>query len=146
MSWLVSSAFWVICLGLHSARDTRWHSGLRHWAISYKPKGRVFDSRWNDWNFSLIHFFRRYYGPGVDSASNRNDYQEYFLGGKGNRCVGLITFMCRQSWNLRASTSWNPQGLSRSLMELLLHSLQHLHILDIGCHLYKPHQVPLRPG
>jgi hypothetical protein len=25
----------------------------------------------------------------VDSASNRNEYQEYFLGGKGGRCVGL---------------------------------------------------------
>jgi hypothetical protein len=23
-----------------------------------------------------------YYGPGVDSASNRNEYQEYFLGVK----------------------------------------------------------------
>ena len=28
-------------------------------------------------------------GPGVDSASNRNEYQQYFLGGKGGRCVGL---------------------------------------------------------
>ena len=28
---------------------------------------------------------------GVDSASNRNDYQEYFLGDKGGRCVGLTT-------------------------------------------------------
>jgi len=28
---------------------------------------------------------------GLDSASNRNDYQEYFLGGKGGRCVGLTT-------------------------------------------------------
>jgi hypothetical protein len=27
----------------------------------------------------------------VDSASNRNEYQEYFLGGKGGRCVGLTT-------------------------------------------------------
>jgi len=26
---------------------------------------------------------------GVDSASNRNEYQEYFLGGKGGRCLGL---------------------------------------------------------
>jgi hypothetical protein len=24
--------------------------------------------------------FRPYYGPGVDLASNRNEYQEYFLG------------------------------------------------------------------
>jgi len=28
---------------------------------------------------------------GVGSASNRNEYQEYFLGGKGGRCVGLTT-------------------------------------------------------
>ena len=27
-------------------------------------------------------FFRSHYGPGVDSASNRNEYQEYFLGVK----------------------------------------------------------------
>jgi len=26
--------------------------------------------------------FRLHYGPGVDSASNRNEYQEYFLGVK----------------------------------------------------------------
>jgi hypothetical protein len=26
--------------------------------------------------------FRRYCGPGIDSASNRNVYQEYFLGVK----------------------------------------------------------------
>jgi hypothetical protein len=25
---------------------------------------------------------RSHYGPGVDSASNRNEYQEYFLGVK----------------------------------------------------------------
>ena len=31
------------------------------------------------------------YGPGVESASNRNEYQEYFLGGKSGRCVGLTT-------------------------------------------------------
>jgi len=28
---------------------------------------------------------------GVDSASNRNEYQEYFLGGKGGWCIGLTT-------------------------------------------------------
>ena len=35
--------------------------------------------------------FRLHYGPGVDSASNRNEYQEYFLGGKGSQCVGMTT-------------------------------------------------------
>ena len=29
--------------------------------------------------------------PGVDSASKRNEYQEYFLGDKGDRCVRLTT-------------------------------------------------------
>ena len=32
--------------------------------------------------FIDIKFFRSQYGPGVDSASNRNEYQEYFLGVK----------------------------------------------------------------
>ena len=29
-----------------------------------------------------IKSFRSHYGPGVDSASNRNEYQKYFLGVK----------------------------------------------------------------
>jgi len=32
--------------------------------------------------FIDIKFFRSHYGPGVDSASKRNEYQEYFLGVK----------------------------------------------------------------
>ena len=41
--------------------------------------------------FIDIKSFRSHYGPGVDSASNRNEYKEYFLGGKGGRCVRLTT-------------------------------------------------------
>jgi hypothetical protein len=57
-------------------------------ALRYKPEGRWFDSRLFQWNFSL---FRPHYGPGVESTSNVNEYQEYFLKGKGGRCVALIT-------------------------------------------------------
>ena len=32
--------------------------------------------------FFDIKFFRSHYVPGVDTASNRNEYQEYFLGVK----------------------------------------------------------------
>ena len=32
--------------------------------------------------FIDIKSFRSHYGPGVDSASNRNEYQEHFLGVK----------------------------------------------------------------
>jgi hypothetical protein len=31
--------------------------------------------------------------PGVDSTSNRNEYQEYFLGCKDDRCVGLTPLL-----------------------------------------------------
>jgi hypothetical protein len=60
-------------------------------ALRYKPEGCGFDSRWCHGNFSLTKFFRPHYGSGVDSAPNRNEYQEYFLGGKGGRCVVLTT-------------------------------------------------------
>ena len=54
-------------------------------ALRYKPEGRGFDFRWCRWNFSLISSFRPQYGSGADSASNRNEYQEYFLGVKAAR-------------------------------------------------------------
>ena len=60
-------------------------------ALRYKPEGRGFDSRWYHWNFSLTKYFRPHYGSGVDSASNENEYQKYFLGGKGARCLRLTT-------------------------------------------------------
>jgi len=34
------------------------------------------------WNSPLTYFSRPHYDPGVDPASNRNEYQEYFLGVK----------------------------------------------------------------
>jgi hypothetical protein len=47
-------------------------------ALRYKPQGRGNDSRWCHWNF-LLTSIRPHYGPEVDSASNRNKYQGYFL-------------------------------------------------------------------
>ena len=58
-------------------------------ALRYKPTGLGFDSRWCHWNFSLTKSFRSHYGPGVDSASDRNEYQVHFLGGKS---VSLTSF------------------------------------------------------
>jgi hypothetical protein len=51
-------------------------------ALRYKPQVRGFHSRRCHWNFSLIHSFLPHYGPRIESASNRNEYQEYFLGVK----------------------------------------------------------------
>ena len=87
----------------------------------YKLEGCQFDSWWYHWNFSLTLSFWLYYGPWVDSASNRNEYQKCFLGDKGGWCIGLkfTIFMCQLSWNLGTSTSWNLQGLSRPVKGLL---------------------------
>jgi hypothetical protein len=57
------------------------------------------------------------YGPGVDAASNRNEYQESFLGGKGGRCVGLTTLPpscadCLKTWEPR------PPGALRACQGL----------------------------
>jgi len=50
--------------------------------------------------------FQPHYGPGINSASNRNEYQEYFMGGKGGRCVGLTTLppSCADCLEI-----WEPQ-------------------------------------
>jgi hypothetical protein len=48
-------------------------------ALRYQLVNSGIDSRWCHCNFSLTQSFRPYYGPGVDSASNRNEYQGYFL-------------------------------------------------------------------
>ena len=86
-------------------------------ALPYKPEGRGFDFRWRPWNFSLTSSFWPHYGPGVDSASNTNEYQEYFLRGKGGRCVGLTTLPpsyadCLEIWEPQPPvTLWACLGL-----------------------------------
>jgi len=49
------------------------------WALHYKAKGRGFESLFCHWNFHWHNSSGRTM-DGVDSASNRNEYQEYFLG------------------------------------------------------------------
>jgi hypothetical protein len=44
-------------------------------------------------DFSLTYSFQPYHGPGFDSESNRNEYQQHFLGGKDGRCVGLTNLL-----------------------------------------------------
>jgi hypothetical protein len=90
-------------------KGTRWRSRLKHCATSWKFAG------------SIRHdvtgiFFRSHYVSGVDSSSNRNKYQEYFVGSKGGQCVGLTTLPPSCADLLEV---WNPQGLSRPVQGLL---------------------------
>ena len=43
------------------------------------------------WFFIDIKSIRSHYDPGVDPASNRNEFQQHFLGGKGDQYVRLTT-------------------------------------------------------
>jgi hypothetical protein len=58
----------------------------------------------------------------INSDSNRNEYQEYFLGGKGGRCVGLTSLPpsyanCLQIWGLNLLESYGPvRGLYRDCL------------------------------
>jgi len=56
--------------------------------------------------------FRSHYGPGIDSTSKRNEYQEYFLGGKGGRCLRVTTYRhtVPLSLNLGTLTFLEPSG------------------------------------
>ena len=61
--------------------------------------------------FIDIKSFRSHYGPGIDSASNRNEYQEYFLGGKGGRCLWLTTLPLFCTVVIKSGTNFlEPSG------------------------------------
>jgi len=85
--------------------DTGWRSLLRHCATSRKVAGSI---PVGVLEFFIVIILPTHNGPGVDSASNRNEYQEYFLGGKGGRCVGLTTLP--PSWNLGSLKLLEPSG------------------------------------
>jgi hypothetical protein len=63
----------------HHGGGTRWRSWLRHCATSRKVAGSI-----PDVVIKIFHkqYFRPHYSPGIDSASKRNEYQEYMLGVK----------------------------------------------------------------
>jgi len=57
----------------------QWRDWLRHCATSWKVMGLIPNGVTG---IFIDIIFRLCYDPGVDSASNRNEYQEYFLGVK----------------------------------------------------------------
>jgi len=106
-------------------------------ALNFKPDVRGFDSQRCYRNFSLTKSFRSHYGPGVNSTSNRNEYQKYFLEGKGGRRVGLTTLQlscakCLENWepqtpgNLRACKGITLLSYSPVLVNLQLCGRPHI--------------------
>jgi len=67
--------------------------------LCYKSEDRWLESQLVSLEFFIdIKSFRSHYGPGVNSASNRNEYQEHFLGVKRRpmwEARNLTTILCR---------------------------------------------------
>jgi hypothetical protein len=62
------------------------------WGTMLQTGVRGFDSRWGHWIFQLNWSFQPHYGPRVDLASNRNEYQKTSWGLKtAGRRVRLTT-------------------------------------------------------
>jgi len=92
MQWESHSLIWrftlseVLIPSKYSTRERNKHYSmlaavdLRHCTRSRKVAGSIPDGVIR--NFSLTQSFRPHYNPRVDSASNRNEYQEYFVGGE----------------------------------------------------------------
>jgi hypothetical protein len=74
--------------------------------LRYNSEGGGSDPRWRHWNFSLTWSLRPRYGPGVDSASDRKECQEIFLGVKSGQCIGLTNLPPSSADGLEI---WKPQ-------------------------------------
>ena len=83
---------------------TWFRSWMRQCTASRKDAGSILDGV-----IGIFHWHNssgRTRALGVDSTSNKNEYQEYFLVGKGGRCLRLINLQpscadCLQIWELQ---------------------------------------------
>ena len=115
---------------------TQSRSWLRHCPTSRKVAGSVPDR--------VIGIFQStsHYGPGVDSAFNRDECQEYFLGGKGGWCVGLTTSPpscadCLEIWeSLPPGILWASPSLQWDCF-FLLYLLMAKSVSVVNCTFYR---------
>jgi len=127
---LVVTPHAVACLKFQTLSlgwGTRWCSWLRHCATSRKVAGSIPDGV-----IGIFHWHNpsgRTMALGSTQPLTEMSTRNISWGWRRpvRRADNLTTHMCWLSWNPGASTSWNPQGLSRPVMGLL-----HLTFLSLG--------------
>jgi hypothetical protein len=93
--------------------------------LCYKQEGHEYPDGISDVVIGIIHWCNPSgytMALGVNSASNRCKYQEYFLGDKGGRCVGLTALppSCAD-----CLVNWEPQppGTLRACIGIAVHDM-----------------------
>jgi len=116
---LSSSLMGFIYLFYRKFLGTRWRSWLRYWTTSRKVVGSIPDGVIVifHWHNPSGHTVALGLTKPLTEMSTR--HISWGLRRPVLRADNLTTFMCRLSWNLGASTSWNSQVLSRPVMGLL---------------------------
>jgi hypothetical protein len=84
-------------------------------ALSYKPEGRGFYSRWSQGIFQWLNPSGRIVALGSTQPLAEMSTRNPSWGQRRpvRTADNLATFMCRLSRNSGSSTSWNPKGVSR---------------------------------
>jgi hypothetical protein len=83
--------------------------------LRYKPEVVGSNSDKVNGFFLFTKYFQPHYGPGVVTASNRNEFQQYSWGVKSGRRVGLTTSplsVSRLSRQFTSESKWDPQRLT----------------------------------
>jgi hypothetical protein len=70
----------TLCVCVCACACLWWVGGGSHYSSGcgtmYKPEGRRFKTRWDEWIFSIYLILPAALGPGVYSTSNRNEYPQ----------------------------------------------------------------------
>jgi hypothetical protein len=114
-----NGAFRLNNQGIYDKRGTAVAQWLRCWATNQKVASSIPDGI-----IGIFHWhksFWSHYGPGFDSASKRNKYEEYFLGVNAAGAQGWQPYHhpVPLSRNQGTLTSWNLLGQSRPVRGLL---------------------------
>jgi hypothetical protein len=116
-------------------------------ALSYKPEGLGFETRWGEVFLPSYLIFLAALGPGVYSASTRNDYQKEKIylgskaaaGGQGWQTYRHLWADCLDNV-VESLTSHNPIGLHGLLQGKLYFYFQYSHsstaVVQIHTHIF----------
>ena len=121
---LICNVEFLLCI--FSIRFTRWHSRLRRCTTSQNVAGWIPDSVTGTyhWHNPSCHAMAFGSNQSLTEMSNRRPVR---------RADNLTTFMCQLSWNLGASTSCNPEGLSCFTSIFLINCLSNFSLRVHNC-------------